>query len=428
MKKISKIVGLCLLIMGVFFATSCSSDDDVIKGPGNENPDATYKYVLMTLSERVVGSKAGFVSAYDEMPSGLIDNIGGNSLQGNNMGGFIPFKNALYKKYSTEDNANGIEKIEVQPDGKVYTAGFLQTGQGMPGSGNFVIDSQDLGFYWDMDEPLKIQKFDPESLSRTGSMDMAEAVNERGVDEDEITFRSIGRKFLAIKDGKLFADLNYATSVGGQQGFWDDFYPDVYIAVIDIATEKWEKTIKVENTGSIAYVNENRMYNFDSNGDLYFITQGRSALGGQAKINRIKANSTDIDSSWALEYTDFNPSDEGKFTGVFLHDGMMIVGANTEPLTGGPNGNINTQDIWRLYKVDIDTKEFTEIEGIPAARNQGAAELAVELDGKVYLRVGTNTGDVNGYFLYDQSANKATEAFGVDVGGLVSGLYKIEVE
>lgn len=417
-----------MTLVFALFAVSCSSDDDQGPiGPDKPDPTSTHKYVLMTLSERVVGSKAGFVSAYDEMPSGTVDNIGENSLQGQNMGGFIPYKNHLYKKYSTDDNSNGIEKIQIAADGKVTIAGFLQTGQGKPGSGNFAIVDDHHGFYWDLDEPLALQKFDPESLSRTGSIDLADAVNERGEMEEAITFRSIGRKFLAVKEGKLYADLNYASTEGGQQGFWDDFYEDVYIAVIDIATETHEKTIKVENTGSIAYVNENRMFAFDSNGDFYFVTQGRSAVGGKSKISRIKANSTDIDATWELNYSDLNSSDEGKFTGVFVKDGVMIVGANTEPLTGGPNGNINTEDVWRLYRVNIDSKEFTAVEGLPAGRNQGAAELAVEIDGNIYLRVGTNSGDVNGYFLYDAANNSTTQVFSVDVGGLVSGLYKVKV-
>lgn len=424
MKKINIVVLMAFIT--ALFAVSCSSDDD--HGPiGPDKPDPTHKYVLMTLSERVVGSKAGFVSAYDEMPSGTVDNIGENSLQGQNMGGFIPYKNHLYKKYTTDDNSNGIEKIQIAADGKVTVAGVLLTGQGKPGSGNFAIVDDHLGFYWDLDEPLTLQKFDPESLSRTGSIDLSEVVNERGADEEAITFRSIGRKFLMVKEGKLYADLNYATTEGGQQGFWDDFYDDVYIAVIDIASETHEKTIKVENTGSIAYVNENRMFSFDSNGDFYFITQGRSAVGGKSKISRIKAHSTDIDATWELKYSDLNSSDEGKFTGVFVKDGVMIVGANTEPLTGGPNGNINTEDIWRLFRVNVDSKEFTAVEGLPAGRNQGAAELAVEIDGNIYLRVGTNSGDVNGYFLYDEANNSTTQVFTVDVGGLVSGFYKVKV-
>src|SRR5699024_9891233 len=164
MKKISKLFALSFLLLGLVFATSCSSDDpgDIIGGDEDQelpdDGDEGYKYVLMTLSERVVGSKAGFVTAFDEFPTGTVDNISEKSLQGNNMGGFIPYKNALYKKYGTEDNSNGIEKMTVEPDGKVITAGFLPAGQGMPGSGNFVIAEDNLGFYWDMDEPLKLQK------------------------------------------------------------------------------------------------------------------------------------------------------------------------------------------------------------------------------------------------------------------------------
>src|SRR5690606_28254675 len=107
-----------------------------------------------------------------------------------------------------------------------------------------------------------------------------------------------------------------------QVGFFDDFYSDVYIAVIDIATGNYEKTITIEDAGSIAYINENHMYDFDSNGDLYIVTQGThpQGLGSNSKIVRIKAEATDIDNTWSLKFSDFRAEDNGKFVGVFAKD------------------------------------------------------------------------------------------------------------
>lgn len=420
MKKNNSIFILC--IAALLMVAGCQKDNG-----GPDTPGTDVKYVLMTLSDRVTGDKAGFVSAFDEMPTGNIDNIGSKSLQGQGMGGFRTYKNQILKIFSTEDYAKSIERLSVAADGKVSVDKILLPGQSKFGSGNFVIADDETGFYWDADEPLKIQKFNPATLSKTGSIDLKDVVNERGTDEAGILFRSIGQKFLAVKDGKLFANITYADSQGGQQGFFDDFYEDVYIAVIDIATSEYEKTIKVEDTGSIAYINENHMYDFDSNGDLYMVFQGKSAIGGKSKIARIKANSTDIDDSWELKFTDFRAEDDGKFVGVFAKEGKLILVLNTEPLTGGPDGNINSDDIWKFYTVDIASKAFTSIDGMPVGTNPGAAQAATEIDGQIYLR-GSTSKEVNGYFLYDEAANNATQVFNVDVGGAVSGLYKIEID
>ncbi len=265
-------------------------------------------------------------------------------------------------------------------------------------------------------------------MGNTGSIDLIEAVNERGVDEAGINFRAVGQKFLAIKGNKLYANITYAKNDVNQIGFFDDFFPDVYIAVIDLGTETFEKTISIKNTGSIAYINENHMYDFDSNGDLYIVTQGRSAIGGQSKIARIKANETDIDASWELSFEDDFTSDyNGKFANVFAKDGKLIVAINDQPLTGGPNGNINSADIWKFYSVDVASKDFEEISGLPVGTNPGAAMVAVEVDGKVLLRGSTTAGE-NGYYEYDPATNSATLAFSVNVGGAVSGFHKVKAQ
>lgn len=407
--------------------TSCTKDDPA---PGQ---DGDTKYVLITLADRVSGNKAGFISAFDEMPTGTISNAAAGSLEGQGMGGWRTYGNNIYKMFRTSDYATGIEKINVAADGTVTASQFISSKDQAAaakyfGTGNFVIKDENLGYYWDAAEPTKIQKFNPTAMTASlGSIDLTEVVNERGADDDGIKFRSAGQKFLAIKGNKLYANLTYAKNDASQIGFFDDFYSDVFIAVIDLENETYEKTISIKNTGSIAYINENHMYDYDTNGDLYIVCQGRSAIGGQSKIARIKANETDIDASWELDFAaDFTEDYNGKFVGVFAKDGNLILTVNTEPLTGGPTGNINSADIWKFYSVDVATKDFNEITGVPVGTNPGAAMAAVEVDGKILLRGSTVSGE-NGYYEYNPANNSAELAFNVNVGGAVSGFHKIEV-
>ncbi|MBK1440175.1 hypothetical protein JHJ32_09275 [Parapedobacter sp. ISTM3] len=428
MKKFNQYT-LLMLLAGGTLASACSSDDPT---PSQLTTD---KYVLITLSDRVSGNKAGFISAFDELPTGTVSNSGAGSLEGQGMGGWRTHGNNIYKMFRTSDYATGIEKINVAADGTVTAGQFIASKNPTEadkyfGTGNFVIKDDNLGYYWDAAEPTKIQKFNPSTMSNIGSLDFADAINERGEDGTGINFRAIGQKFLAIKGNKLFANLTYAknTTSQGQIGFFDDFYPDVYIAVIDLGTETHEKTIAIKNTGSIAYINENHMYDFDTNGDLYIVCQGRSAIGGQSKIVRIKANETDIDPSWELDFAgDFTDAYNGKFVGVFAKGGELILTVNTGPLTGGPNGNINSANIWKFYAVDVASKAFTEITGVPVGTNPGAAMAAVEVDGKILLRGSTVSGE-NGYYEYDPASHSAELLFNVNVGGAVSGFHKIEVQ
>jgi hypothetical protein len=418
MKTLTLKTGLLALAMSVLFV-GCSDNDGPEPNPDNEQGS---KYVLITMSSNEL-DKPGFATAFDELPSGDIVNNGSTSLQGMGFGGWRPYGNWLFKMFSTDANASGIERLEVNANGDITPGQFIAGDNTTNGTGNFVIVDETKGYYWDGAAPLKIQIFNPTTMSRTGDIDLADVVNQRGADEAEILYRAIGQKFLAVKGGKLFANITYATTNGTQKGFWDDFFPDVYIAVIDIATGEHEKTIKIEDTGSIAYINDNNMYDFDTNGDLYIVTQGRSATGGKSKIVRIKANETDIDAEWSLNMDDI--MEGGKFVSVFAKDEKIITVIPNAPLTGGPNGNINFEDVWEFYRIDIASGEKTKISGIPAVTNPGAAFCAIEIDNKILLRVNTKDGSRNGYYEYDASTNSASELFKVTSGGSVSGLHKV---
>lgn len=430
MKSINKFAAILLIATGMLGA-ACKKDSNDTPTPEPETQD---KYVLITLADRVSGTKAGFISAFDGYPTGTISNATAGSLEGQGMGGWRVYKNMIFKMFRTSDYATGIEKINILADGTVQSGAFIASKDPAAaakyfGTGNMVIESETLGYYWDAAEPTKIQKFNPTTMTNIGSIDATAAVNERGVGIDAITFRAVGQKFLAIKNGKLYASITYATSPTSQIGFFDDYFPDVYIAVINLSDGTYDKTIKIEDTGSLAYINENHMYDFDDNGDLYIVTQGRSSLGGKSKIVRIKANEHDIDKTWELKFSDFRAADNGKFVGVFAKNGRLILTLNTETLTGGAAGNINSADIWKFYSIDVNdpSKTFKEITGIPVGTNPGAAMAAVEVDGKVLLR-GSNKSGENGYYEYNFANNSATLSFSVNVGGAVSGFHKVEIK
>ncbi|WP_312793069.1 hypothetical protein [Sphingobacterium sp.] len=417
-KQVKKLV--LFSVIGIA-AASCSSKDNIVPEPTPSTENT--KYVLISMSENTL-NKPGFATAFDALPSGNIINNGTSSLQGFGFGGWRPYGNWLLKMFNTESNAYGIQQLTVNASGKITNGKFIAGDNTTNGTGNFVILDDNKGFYWDAAAPLKIQTFSPSTMSRTGDIDLSAIVNERGQNESEIRYRSIGQKFLAVKEGKLYANITYANTNGPQKGFFDDFFPDVYIAVIDIATSKYEKTIKIEDTGSIAYINDNTMYDFDSNGDLYIVTQGRSATGGKSKIVRIKANESDIDKNWSLNMDDITPG--GKFVSVFAKDGKILTVIPNTALTGGANGNINFEDVWDFYSIDVATRERTKISGIPSVTNPGAAFCAIEIDGKILLRATTKKGDINGY--YELKGTQASPLFNVTAGGSVSGLHKITIK
>lgn len=413
-KSYIRVLAMGLAVVSILSGCKSKKEEEIVI-------DKQFKYLVMTMSKNEL-QKPGYIAAFDELPSGDIVTTGG--LQGLGMGGWRPYGNWVLKMFNSPANEMGIERLKVA-NGKVVVDNFLKTDNTTNGSGNFVIVNETSGFYWDGATPLKIQKFNPSTLSRTGELDFTEAVNLRGKNETGILYRSIGQKFLAVKGGKLYANITYANTNTAQKGFFDDFYEDVYIAVIDIATGSYEKTIEIKDTGSIAYINDNNMYSFDTNGDLYIVTQGRSAVGGKSKIVRIKAAETDIDKTWELKMDDIISG--GKFVNVYAQNGKIITVIPTEALTGGKDGNINFSEIWEFYVIDAATKNRTKINGVPKVTNPGAAFGTIKVDGKVLLRVNAPSANLNGYYQLNSDFSSASPLFNITDGGSVSGLYKIEL-
>ncbi len=399
----------------------CDKKDNPAPEPKNE------KYVIITMSENTL-TKPGYATAFNTKPSGSLSNIGTGTLQGLGMGGWRPYKNWLFKMFNTAANEKGIERLNVATDGTITAGTFLKTNNTINGSGNFVIENETSGFYWDADKPFMIQKFNPTTLSRTGEMNFETNIKKT---DAGINNQSIGQHFLAVKNGKLFADVHYGKNTGAQSGMFDDFFTGIYVAVIDIATGAYEKTITYNNTGGITYINDNEMFSFDTNGDLYIVTQGRSAIGGKSKLLRIKAAATDFD-TWELDMDEIKEvattPGNYKFVTVFANNGKLYTTIPTVSLTGGPTGNINFSEIWEFYVVDAATKARTKISGIPAVTNPGAAYGTQLLDGKIVFRVNAPTQNINGYYELNSAGTGAASLFNVTEGGSVSGIYKVEVK
>lgn len=399
--------------------SACSDDD----GPDDtKSPNDSY-YLLQTMNE-ISQTKPGFISSYPEFPSGTVDNTAQpTAYQGQANEGWITYNGTVFKKFNASFE-RGIYRLNVSSEGRISYGPAIKTGNTVNGSGNFVIENDTKGYYWDANAPWEIQTFNPSTVQRTGKLEEDfESILKKS--DENIKFQGIGQHFLAIKNGKLYADIVYSSGTGFQSGMFNDVFDDVYIAVIDLQSGKYEKTITIENTGAIAFINDNEMYSFDTNGDLYILCQGQNGpLGENSKIVRIKANETDID-SWELAYKDLYPSDKGKFTNVFAKDGKLVVTANDVELTTSPINNINTGEIWKFYVIETSTKQATAVSGVDLSTNAGGAYAAFELDGRTLLRVNTPSKPEKTGF-YELNGTTATQLFRVS-GGHVTGFTKAKV-
>src|SRR5690606_21604158 len=226
------------------------------------------------------------------------------------------------KMFLSADGSRTVERMKVT-NTSITSDKYIAVDQTIPaGSGNFVIQNETKGFYFDSGDPYKLQIFNPTTMERIDETPSYE--DQIAKSEDGITNTSIGRHFLAIKDGKLYANVNYSKGAANNTiGVFQDFFNAIFIAVIDLNTLELENIITYEGTANIAYFVDNPMYDFDDNGDLYFLTQGQSAAGKDSKILRIKAGQHDIDRTWEIDMDAIN-NGIGKFTTIFVKNGRII--------------------------------------------------------------------------------------------------------
>lgn len=397
-----------LIIAGVIALAACSKDN-------KSNPDTPGtgdgQYVMMTTSGPFGSSASGgYFGVFNALPTGSISNINNNSLQIANAFGFRAYGKWFFNQNNTQGDV-GLQKYTVDPTGKISEAGFLPNAQP-----SYLIVNEDLGYYLDPERGLlKIQVFNPSTMQRTGEIDLG------SLQKDGVAYQVIGKHTLATKEGKLYAGITYGTIQG--QGYGDDVVDYVEFAVIDIATNKLDKTIKYDGLKSIGWGSSgNKMWTLGDDGALYFYATDLGNAFANSSIIRIKKGETDFDREWILHANDY--AEKSTFATALVKNGKLYTEFSSEPLTADFS---NLQSlIWDYYAIDLKTKERTKIAGMPKAFYAwGSNDAITEIDGKIYFWVSNPVEKVEGYYEL-QDNNTAQQVFNVTDGGMIWGFVKLQ--
>lgn len=421
-----RIISLAFILPFVF--TGCSSDDSTTS-IGPENPEETSAmYFVMTLSEGKGPIKNGFLKGYPALPSGTIDNATGNTTASGGMGGYRQYGDRVYRMFN-DDNGRSLGQF-VFDDKGFYSTKSIAVEPKIAGSGNFTLSNDhSTGYYFEGATPTEIQLFDPVAMVKKGKLgDYAEQIQqvESEYQLTGVNFRAIGQHLLAVNGDKLYADLTFGKNQGAQGGMFDGVSADVHLAVIDLKTGKWLTHTRVKNTGNIAFVDENPLYYFDENKDLYFITQGvkTGGLGDQSKIARIKNGANEVDASWELDFNAmFSQVSSGKFSTIFVEKGKIITLVNEIALTDPQT--INLTPIWKYVAIDIQTKNVTpiQIEGVTLVETPAAALGVSKIDNKRFIRVVSEAQ--LGFYELSSDFSTAKPSIAIGKGGKPQGLFKV---
>ncbi len=396
--KFRSLLLTALILAGL---ASCSDSDDDNAATPSEQP----QYVLIT-ANLTSQDGTGFLKAFSSLPTGTVDNTGTAAFQTLGAYGFRSFGKWVFKK-NNDAGENGLQKYSVGADGKMVKDGFIRTGD----SPNYHVVDATTGFYWDASLGLlKLQKFNPTTMQRTGEIDLAPNVRRTAA-----PYQSAGQHLLMARAGKLYADVHFGTDTG--QGFLDATTDTARLAVVDIATGRYEKTTQFVGARGLGYIAENPMWTQDETGAIYLLSLG--ALGSAtpgSKIMRLPAGGTDFDAGWSLSMNDYRRG--GAFIHLAVRGGKVYTNIPQQAIAADFSNLAS--NMWEYNAIDIASKQATRLGGLPVADFNGSSESIREIDGKLSFLV-TAPG-FNGFYQLTPGSTTATEAFRVSGGGSAQGL------
>lgn len=392
-----------LLLAFAFTAiVGCSSEETTDPTPV---PEGKGKFVLMTSTERF---GAGYFTALDGMPKDTIQATNSKSLQIKEAFGFRTFGKWFFNRTNATGDV-GLQKYSLNTDGSLKNEGFIA------GSTQYLVVNETTGYYLDETRGLlKLQKFNPTTMLRTGEVDLS-AVQKQGVE-----YQAVGKHTIAAKEGKLFVGISYGTKAAA--GYGDDVFNAIEFAVVDIATDKYEKTIKYDGLKGVGWGSSgNKMWSIGDDGALYLYSTGLGNSGfANPSIIRVKKGETDFDKSWVFSTKALQAGNS--LATALIKGGKLYFEMASTPLKADYS-NL-TATIFDYYVYDMTSKQVTKIEGLPLHDYAYANDQAItEINGKVYLWVKNSAQKIDGYYVVD--GTKATLVFNVALDGAIQGFAKL---
>ncbi|MEM6526118.1 MAG: hypothetical protein AAF693_20140 [Bacteroidota bacterium] len=394
-KKLLIIVTLpCMLLL----LNACGDDD-------SPTPEVASRFALMVVTDP--NTQAGLLIPFDSLGKTIDVNTVSNAVSiGRGLPAGISFGDAVYNIYNGAGEI-GIAKYQLQEDGTFADEQFIV---GDNNSRIFEITSETSGYYINVAlDDKAIQKFNPSTMERTGSIDISSAIDP--LLTDEVEFVRYGS--LKAMNERLFAEVQFRDAANGNP------FDSVFVAIVNTATEQVEGMAIYEGerfalaSGSSP---NSRFETFGSDGTIYYGPTGYVLLSDFADwgghLIRINAGELDFDPNFEL-----NLDGEGILFGInFLQDRIYSFQSDQATLQPGFSNQVF------LYEINPGTLENRKIESWPVGSFlSGVGPL--EYEGMIY---GFVPEDENwACYRYDPATDTSEKVFTL-IGGSPTELFILE--
>ncbi len=412
MKKRNILTALSLCVSAGMFLASCSKDDNGgPSNPGGDDLPANETWIIYNAN----ADWSGGIYALKDNKSHEINLSGIPFFQVTSSLGGRVLGDQLYKVNSAS-NAQGILKLGLDASGKVVEDKFLSSLSSAYIS-NYLVVSETEGYYWDdVRGGLKVQKFNPTTMERTGEIDFS-SLSEGLPDE------SAGQLILAKRDDKLYVDLLLGTKLTGN---WQVTPPkqEVAIAVYDLTNNKILNVTKFEGTTNLGVFIDHVLWGLDEvTKDLYFVAVAdmkTQPAEYSSKILRIKSGETEFDQDFFIDIIDYQFPAE--FNRLFVHNNKIYTTIPSRPVSyygGGQHGVRYRDDVWYWNEIDIETKKAKRL-NIPADSFRGTQNPFLH-NGEIYFLSNNVSENFFGVNQYDPATGEIKETFRLVESGFLNG-------
>lgn len=298
-------------------------------------------------------------------------------------------------------------RYERASDGQLSEAGVLSLPPGSAASG--VAFASATKAYIALTFTGKILIFNPQTMTATGEIDLTTlGIARNPSNPSDVNPEPV---LMVIRDGKLFVTLHQLVT-----GFASADGAD--IAVIDVATDSYEKVIQDPRTATCGPFGSYESVFVDENGDLYVYCAASYGFvpGQEHGFLRILSGQTEFDSSYFLNLSAAAPSVPGEQISVInapVYAGGGQVYAMAEVPALRPNPPNYARDLfYQAVRLDLATEQVTVLP-LPVARPIGSGLEFHE--GQVIFGISTATGV--GLYTYDPVSGDVSDAPIVNTAG-----------
>lgn len=420
MKRSNSLRSVLAGMAACIFLFSCSSNDDN-NNTDNGNVDDSLPKNETWIIYNGAANWSGGVYALKDNKSREINLAGLPFLQVASSLGGSALGQTLYKVNDVSNAKQGINKMGFDATGKVTDQGFLPSLSNAYET-NYLVASATEGYYWDkVRGGLKLQKFNPTTMERTGEIDFTSLSAGQPLE-------SIGQLIIAKRDNKLYLDLLLGDKSAGN---WQvtPVVKEVAIAVYDLTTNKIENVTKIGGTTNLGVFIDHVLWSLDEvTQDLYFATVGdmkTQPTDYSSKILRIKKGETTFDTSFALDMKTYQFPAE--FNRLFAYNNKIYTTIPSRAVSyygGGQHGVKYRSDVWYWNEIDATSKKATRL-NMPAD-NFYTTQNPFFHNGEIYFLSNNAAEGFSGVMQYNPATGVTKETFRLKESGRIQGFNIIK--